>query len=115
MKKYALILVPVAVVIALGAFLVLRPHATRPLDVGDSAPNFNLPLFRASAAGTETVIPARGDSSSPRIRLSDYRHHVVLVNFWASWCAPCVEEVPSLQRFAEQVRSDGTVVIGVSV
>ena len=113
-NQKTLILVPVAALMAIGAVLLLRPHQTRPLEVGDSAPNFTLPRLRP-AAGSDTAVPVRGQALSPLIRLSEYRHHVVVVNFWATWCPPCIEEAPSLEQFAEQVRPDGTTVIGVSV
>ena len=113
-NQKTLILVPVAALMAVGAVLLLRPHQTRPLEIGDSAPNFTLPRFRP-AVGSDTAVPVRGQALSPLIRLSEYRHHVVVVNFWATWCPPCIEEAPSLEQFAEQVRPDGTTVIGVSV
>lgn len=40
------------------------------------------------------------------IRSDDYKGKVLIVNFWASWCAPCVEEVPSLVKLAEEMKSD---------
>jgi len=49
------------------------------------------------------------------IRLSDYRGRFVLLNFWATWCPPCVEEMPSLNRLYERFRDDGLVVLGISV
>lgn len=47
--------------------------------------------------------------------LSDWRGKVVLLNFWATWCPPCVEEVASLNRLQHQIGSRGGVVFGVSV
>jgi peroxiredoxin len=38
-----------------------------------------------------------------------------VVNFWATWCPPCIEETPSLRRFSEILRDEGVIVVGVSV
>ena len=45
--------------------------------------------------------------------LDRYRGHVVLVNLWASWCAPCRSETPALERLYEQDRGQGLVVLGI--
>lgn len=50
-----------------------------------------------------------------RISLSDHLGHPVLVNFWATWCAPCVEEMPLLAGAAAQFDDDGLVVLLVDV
>lgn len=48
-------------------------------------------------------------------RLSDMRGKVVVLNFWATWCPPCVEEAPSLKELQQRIQSRGGVVLGVSV
>ena len=45
--------------------------------------------------------------------LASYRGHVVLVNLWASWCAPCRSETPALEQLYERDRSKGLVVLGI--
>ena len=48
-------------------------------------------------------------------RLSDLRGKVVVLNFWATWCPPCVEETPSLNRLQKYIEPHNGVVLGVSV
>ena len=48
-------------------------------------------------------------------RLSDLRGRVVVLNFWATWCPPCVAEMPSLERLHRQLSPRGLAVLGVSV
>ncbi|MEZ4451657.1 MAG: TlpA disulfide reductase family protein [Nannocystaceae bacterium] len=47
--------------------------------------------------------------------LQEYRGKVVLLNVWASWCEPCKEELPTLERLARARRSEGLEVVGVSI
>jgi peroxiredoxin len=48
-------------------------------------------------------------------RLSDLKGKVVVLNFWASWCPPCLEETQSLNRLQQDISTRGGVVLGVSV
>lgn len=50
-----------------------------------------------------------------KITLSEYRGQVVVLNFWATWCAPCVEEVPSLVEMQRRLKAKGVTVLAVSV
>lgn len=53
--------------------------------------------------------------SGKSTHLSDLKGKVVVLNFWASWCSPCVEEAPALNRLQERIAPQGGVVIGVSI
>ncbi len=53
--------------------------------------------------------------SGAPFQLADQRGHVVLVHFWATWCAPCREEMPVLDAFYRRYRARGVQVIGISV
>ena len=49
------------------------------------------------------------------LKLSDLKGKVVLINFWATWCAPCLQEMPSLQKMHEKYREKGLEIIAVSI
>jgi peroxiredoxin len=68
-------------------------------EVGDPAPDFELP-----------------DASGATVRLGDYRGRPVILNFWATWCAPCRLEMPELQRAQAEFDAapDGPVVLTIN-
>lgn len=47
--------------------------------------------------------------------LADYQDKVVVVNFWATWCPPCIKEMPSLQSAADQLKADDIHVLGINI
>src|SRR5690242_21114565 len=81
---------------ALGLWMV-RARQPHTVAVGEPAASFELATLGGKAS------------------LRDFQGQVVVLNFWATWCPPCVEETPSLEKFAEQMRPQGVAVIGVSV
>ncbi len=98
MNKTSRLAVLVVVALAVAGFLTFRPRPHGPPQVGDPAPGFTLPCL----------------AQSP-VSLRDYRGQVVVLNFWATWCPPCVEEAPTLEMFSQAARKMGVTVIGVSV
>lgn len=55
------------------------------------------------------------DAQGHDVHLSDYKGKVVLINFWASWCPPCQQEIPWLVEFDQKYRGKGLVVIGIAM
>ena len=50
-----------------------------------------------------------------KVTLSQFRGHVVVLNFWATWCPPCIEEMPSLVEMQRRLKDKGVTVLAVSV
>jgi thiol-disulfide isomerase/thioredoxin len=97
-----------AVLVAVTALIVPAPQSSRSASaaaraggdawIGRPAPPFEL-----------STLDGR------RIRLNEFRGRVVLVNFWAIWCAPCRVEMPWLTEFDTRYHAQGLTVLGVSV
>src|SRR3954462_4740150 len=55
------------------------------------------------------------DPAGKKVALKDYRGKLVLLNFWASWCVPCREEMPAMERLYQQYNSKGFTIVAVDV
>ena len=55
------------------------------------------------------------DLDGRAIRLSEFKGKVVLLNIWATWCLPCVEEMPSMEKLHQALRGDGFAILAVSI
>jgi peroxiredoxin len=87
-----------ASLMTVAAFPTGCQRSQRPVAIGEPAPDFTLP-----------------SPTQDSIALVDYRHRVVILNFWATWCPPCVQETPSLEKFSREMPKLHVAVIGVSV
>jgi len=67
----------------------------------------------AATIGSMAPDVALADLDGAPIRLDELRGRPVIINFWASWCGPCVEEFPLLNEASERHGADGLVVIGI--
>ncbi|MBE0493613.1 MAG: TlpA family protein disulfide reductase [Thiomicrospira sp.] len=54
------------------------------------------------------------DLEGKNVNLSDFRGQWVIVNIWATWCPPCIKEMPDLTFFHEKYKDDGAIVLGVN-
>ena len=71
--------------------------------------------FLPVEVGTEAPDFAARDMQGRPVALEDLRGEVVLLNIWATWCGPCRDEMPSMQRLHEQLEDEGLRVVAVSV
>jgi cytochrome c biogenesis protein CcmG/thiol:disulfide interchange protein DsbE len=88
----------ILVLVAALVYVIYAGIHERVVAAGDSAPEFSL-----TADGGHTV------------SLPNFGGKILVLNFWASWCQPCIDETPSLSRLAQDYASKGVVVLGVSV
>ncbi|HEY0716909.1 MAG TPA: TlpA disulfide reductase family protein [Streptosporangiaceae bacterium] len=68
-------------------------------------------------AGHRTAAPAVSGTtlSGRKLSLSSYRGHVIVLNFWGSWCAPCRKEAPTLEVLSQQYQARGVRFVGVDI
>jgi predicted transcriptional regulator YdeE/peroxiredoxin len=78
-----------------------------------------LAVVNFSACHSRSRMPRVGspapDFSLESVRLSQFRGQVIVLNFWATWCLPCVQEIPSLVEMQRRMKAKGISVIAVSV
>jgi peroxiredoxin len=91
-KRFFLLLTISATLLAAGC-----SSGSHPSHIGDTARDFSV------------------QDSDRNVYLQQFRGHIVVLNFWATWCPPCVEELPSLITMQDRMKAKGVVVLGVSI
>jgi len=92
MRGARILLVTAALAVTSGCFT-----GSRPAHVGSAAKDFTV------------------QDSDRNVMLKQFRGQVLVLNFWATWCPPCNQELPSLMDMQDRLRSRGVVVLGVSI
>ena len=72
-------------------------HGSKPSEIGKAAPDFTI------------------QDSDHSVSLSQYRGKIVVLNFWATWCPPCIEEMPSLVALQKRMQAQGKDVVVLAV
>ena len=89
-------------VIALAVLFLLKQNNSylkfSPLETGRPAPNFTLPGL-----------------DGKMVSLSNYQGHVVLVNIWATWCPPCIDEMPSMEALYKMFKGENFEILAISI
>jgi peroxiredoxin len=86
------------IVLLQGKDSAIDPAGMHRIERGMPAPNFTLP-----------------DLDGKMVSLADHRGQVVLLNIWATWCAPCVAEMPSMEKLHRELKDEKFVILAVSV
>jgi cytochrome c biogenesis protein CcmG, thiol:disulfide interchange protein DsbE len=87
----------IGLLLALIGFLAGCYSGNHPARIGSNAPDFTV------------------QDSDRKVTLSQYRGQVVVLNFWATWCPPCIEETPAMVKMTARMKDKGVVVLAVSI
>lgn len=98
LSRLLVFVIGAAILSAVFAIVWVQSAKYEPLAVGKPAPDFTLYSL-----------------DEKPYRLSDFRGKVVFLNFWATWCKPCREEMPSMEVLNKTFEKDGLVILAVSI
>jgi cytochrome c biogenesis protein CcmG/thiol:disulfide interchange protein DsbE len=88
----------IALLFLVGNEINFRFNNSPPIAIGSSAPDFSFP-----------------DLDGNTVSLADYRGRLVLLNIWATWCKPCVDEMPSIEKLYNKFKDQDFEILAVSI
>lgn len=112
MKKFLPIFILGGLILALTGYLFLKPQAFRDLSPYVKGEVAKFEVFDAPKTLPETPFFNRDGRA---MQFSDFKGKTLLVNFWATWCEPCKEEMPTLQNLQTTLGGDKFEVITISI
>ncbi len=90
--------ISIGVLLCAFVYVIFLALHERIVQVGDSAPDFSITT-----------------DNGRTVTANSFGGKLLVLNFWATWCPPCIEELPSLDQFQQELANSGVVVLGVSV
>lgn len=92
------IVLSLVLIISVLGMVWMQSDKYKPVLIGDMAPDFSL-----------------SDLAGKEVKLSDFRGRVVFLNFWATWCKPCKEEMPSMEELYQILKEKDFYMLAVSI
>ena len=115
MKQWQLIFA-VLVVSLLSAFGGYQLHQYLKSDKkSETVKAIHNPIAPESVIGTKAEDFSLPDSNGELRSLSEWQNKIIVINFWATWCAPCREEIPAFVELQQQYRDKGLQFIGIAL
>lgn len=97
-KRVVTLAIIVMVVALAVVYVVMRWESEPTVELNKAAPNFEL-----------------GVLGGEYLSLEEFQGQIVLLNFWATWCEPCRDEMPAMQQVYEEYRDQGVTVLGINL
>ena len=106
--------IPVAILAMLMGFYLSARHFAQPVEVA-AAPLMPGPVSSGSLVGNQRPDFELANHYGDMVSADDFSGKTVLLNFWATWCAPCREEMPMLMDLQRDNASEGLQVVGIAL
>jgi thiol-disulfide isomerase/thioredoxin len=116
MKKNLVLVVLVGLVFGgVGMFVGSRAPIGKPADAAANAPAAGSPAASAPAAVQSLFAQSMADSAGGMQKLAQWQGKPVVVNFWATWCGPCVQEMPELSALQTELAPRHIQIVGIGI